>query len=112
VSGSFGSVQRTSRRNRSLKDEEEVLDTLEKAGIEPERVLSVDRDKVDDALEVTELSEQDVPINARMCGRQTLTKIVNKPDYRDSKTNLQPLTAKRPKNSAKRSRNSRGELRS
>jgi hypothetical protein len=60
VSGSFGSVQRTSRRNRSLKDEEEVLDTLEKAGIEPERVLSVDRNKVDDALEVTELSEQDV----------------------------------------------------
>lgn len=60
VSGPFGSVQRTSRRNRSLKDEEDVLDTLEEAGIEPERVTSVDRDKVDDALDVTELSERDV----------------------------------------------------
>ena len=60
VSGPFGSVQRTTRRNRSLKDEEDVLDTLEEAGIEPERVTSVDRDKVDDALDVTELSERDV----------------------------------------------------
>jgi hypothetical protein len=60
VSGPFGSVQRTSRRNRSLKDEDEVLETLEQAGIGRERVMSVDRDKVDDALEVTELSESDV----------------------------------------------------
>ncbi|WP_302079966.1 hypothetical protein [Salinibaculum rarum] len=60
VSGPFGSVQRTARRNRSLKDEEEVLETLEEAGIDRERVLGVDRDKVDDALEVTELSEDDV----------------------------------------------------
>lgn len=60
VSGPFGSVQRTARRNRSLKDDEEVLETLEDAGIERERVLGVDRDKVDDALEVTELSEDDV----------------------------------------------------
>lgn len=60
VSGPFGSVQRTTRRNRSLKDDEEVLETLEKAGINRERVLGVDRDKVDDALEVTELSEGDV----------------------------------------------------
>ncbi len=60
VSGPFGSVQRTTRRNRSLKDDEEVLDTLEGAGIDRERVLGVDRDKVDDALEVTELSERDV----------------------------------------------------
>ena len=60
VSGPFGSVQRTRRRNRSLKDDEEVLETLEEAGIDRERVLGVDRDKVDDALEVTELSERDV----------------------------------------------------
>ncbi|MFC6875263.1 hypothetical protein [Halobellus marinus] len=60
VSGPFGSVQRTARRNRSLKDEEEVLETLEDAGIDRERVLGVDRDKVDDALEVTELSADDV----------------------------------------------------
>jgi len=60
VSGPFGSVQRTTRRNRSLKDEDEVLATLEKAGIDRERVMGVDRDKVDDALDVTELSESDV----------------------------------------------------
>lgn len=60
VTGSFGSVQRTKRRNRSLKDEKKVLKKLEDAGINRERVLSVDRNKVDDALEVTELSEHDV----------------------------------------------------
>lgn len=60
VSGPFGSVQRTTRRNRSLKYEDEVLETLEQAGIDRERVMSVDRDKVDDALEVTELSDSDV----------------------------------------------------
>jgi len=60
VSGPFGSVQRTTRRNQSLKDENEVLTTLEDAGIVPERVMGLDRQKVDDALEVTELSESDV----------------------------------------------------
>ena len=60
VSGQYGSVQRTSRRNRSLKDDEEVLERLETAGIDRERVLSVDRSKVDEALEVTTLSESDV----------------------------------------------------
>jgi len=60
VSGPFGSVQRTTRRNRSLKDDDEVLETLESAGIDRDRVLGVDRDKVDDALDVTELSERDV----------------------------------------------------
>jgi hypothetical protein len=60
VSGQYGSVQRTTRRNRSLKDEEVVLDVLEDAGIDRERVTSVDASKVDDALEVTELSESDV----------------------------------------------------
>lgn len=60
VSGPFGSVQRTTRRNRSLKDEAEVLEKLEAAGIDRDRVLGVDREKVDDAIEVTELSESDV----------------------------------------------------
>ncbi len=60
VAGPFGAVQRTTRRNRSLKDDQEVLGTLEAAGIERDRVLSVDRSKVDDALEVTELNEADV----------------------------------------------------
>lgn len=60
VHGQYGSVQRTSRRNRSLRDEEEVLATLEAAGIDRERVMSVDSSKVAEALEVTELSESDV----------------------------------------------------
>ncbi len=60
VAGPFGSVQRTTRRNRSLKDEDEVLAKLEEAGLDPDRVMGIDRSKVDDALEVTELSESDV----------------------------------------------------
>ncbi|WIV65993.1 hypothetical protein [Natrialbaceae archaeon AArc-T1-2] len=60
VSGQYGSVQRTARRSRSLTDETEVLDTLEAAGIDRERVTSVDPDKVDEALEVVELAESDV----------------------------------------------------
>jgi hypothetical protein len=60
VSGQFGSVQRTSRRNRSLKDDEIVLNAFEAAGIERERLTTVDSTKVDDALDVTELSETDV----------------------------------------------------
>lgn len=60
VSGPFGSVQRTSRRNKSLKDDDLVLNAFESAGIERERLTTVDRSKVDDALDVTELSESDV----------------------------------------------------
>ncbi|SDD93017.1 hypothetical protein, partial [Natrinema hispanicum] len=57
VAGQYGSVQRTSRRNRSLKDDEKVLSMLEAEGIDRERVMSVDRQKVDEALEVTTLTE-------------------------------------------------------
>ncbi|KOX94869.1 hypothetical protein AMS69_03135 [Haloarcula rubripromontorii] len=60
VSGQFGSVQRTSRRNRSLKDDGVVLNAFEAAGIERERLTTVDSSKVDEALDVTELSETDV----------------------------------------------------
>ncbi|HET7323281.1 MAG TPA: hypothetical protein VFJ06_03000 [Halococcus sp.] len=60
VHGQYGSIQRTTRRNRSLKDDEEVLDTLESAGIAREQVVSVDREKVDEALDVVELSESAV----------------------------------------------------
>ena len=60
VAGQFGSVQRTRRRNRTLKDDEDVIATLEDAGIDRERLLSVDADKVDDALDVTDVSEEDV----------------------------------------------------
>jgi len=60
VSGAFGSVQRTTRRNRSLKDDEEILAILEDAGIQRQRVMGIDRSKLDDALAVTEVSETDV----------------------------------------------------
>jgi len=57
VSGAFGSVQRTTRRNRSLKDDDEILAILEDAGIQRQRVMGIDRSKLDDALAVTEVSE-------------------------------------------------------
>ena len=60
VTGQYGSVQRTSRRNRTLKDDDEVLEILEDAGIDRERVTSVDSSKVDEALEVIEVSESEV----------------------------------------------------
>ena len=60
VAGQYGSVQRTSRRNRTLKDEDQVLEVLEDAGIDRERVTSVDSSKVDEALEVIEVSESEV----------------------------------------------------
>lgn len=60
VSGQYGSVQRTSRRNRSLKNDEEVLATLEEAGIDRERVTAPDPEKVTEALEVTELATSEV----------------------------------------------------
>jgi hypothetical protein len=58
--GQYGSVQRTTRRQRSLKDDDEVLSALEDAGIDRERLLSVDRGKVDEALDVVSLPESAV----------------------------------------------------
>jgi hypothetical protein len=60
VHAQYGSIQRTSRRSKSLKDDEKVLAALEDAGVDRDRVLGVDPDKVDDALEVTDLHEKDV----------------------------------------------------
>jgi len=60
VSGQYGSVQRTVRQNRTLKDDETVRELLKAEGIDPERVMSVDTSKLDDALEVTSLAESDV----------------------------------------------------
>ena len=60
VAGQYGSVQRISRRNRTLKDEDEILEKLEAAGIDRERVTSVDSSKVDEALGVVEVAESEV----------------------------------------------------
>jgi len=60
VHGQYGSVQRTSRRNRTLKDDQTVIEQLEDQGIDRERVTTVDTSKVDEALEVTDLLESDL----------------------------------------------------
>jgi hypothetical protein len=58
--GQYGSVQRTTRRNRSLKDDEEVLDAFAETGIDREQLLGVDRSKVEEALNVVPVSESEV----------------------------------------------------
>ncbi|WP_049998809.1 hypothetical protein [Halococcus sediminicola] len=58
--GQYGSVQRTTRRNRSLKDDREVLEAFAKTGIGREQLLGVDRSKVEEALDVVPVSESDV----------------------------------------------------
>lgn len=60
VHSQYGSVQQTTRRNRQPKDNDEFLHMWADAGINRDRVVGFDRDKVDDALDVTELSEFDV----------------------------------------------------
>jgi len=60
VAGQYGSVQRTSRRNRTLKDDETVVEKMENAGIDRERITSVDNSKVDEALDVVEVAESEV----------------------------------------------------
>jgi hypothetical protein len=64
IHGQYGSVQRTTRRNRSLKDDEQVLETLEDAGIARKQVVSVDRNKVDEALDVVSLPESAVYVTS------------------------------------------------
>ena len=60
VHGQYGSVQQTSRRNQTVKDNKTVLKLLENKGINRERVTTVDASKVDEALEVFERSESDL----------------------------------------------------
>jgi hypothetical protein len=55
--GQYGSVQRTTRRNRSLKDDREVFDAFAETGIDREQLLGVDRSKVEEALDVVSVSE-------------------------------------------------------
>ncbi|ERG98628.1 MAG: hypothetical protein J07HQX50_02670 [Haloquadratum sp. J07HQX50] len=111
VSGPFGSVQRTIRRNRSLKDEDEVLAKLEDAGIDHERVTGIDRSKVDDALAVTDLSETDVyDIEESEYARPTSTRKSKRRVYRASRNSSRRPRVKRPRNYARRSRILRAEL--
>jgi hypothetical protein len=58
--GQYGSVQRTTRRQRSLKDDETVLEAFAETGIDREQVMGIDREKLDEALKVVPLSESAV----------------------------------------------------
>ncbi|EMA47742.1 hypothetical protein [Halococcus salifodinae] len=58
--GQYGSVQRTTRQNRSLKDDETVLEAFEDTGIDRDRLVGVDRGKVDEALDVVSVPESAV----------------------------------------------------
>jgi hypothetical protein len=60
VHGQYGSVQRTTRRRRELKDDEHVLDVLEENGVPSERVTGVVEDKVKDALDVVDVPDDHV----------------------------------------------------
>ncbi|MCU4798825.1 hypothetical protein OB920_00350 [Halobacteria archaeon HArc-gm2] len=58
--GQYGTVSRTRRERRTLKDEDAVLDALDDAGVPREWVLGVDEDKLDVVLATTEVAESDV----------------------------------------------------
>ena len=60
IHAQYGSVQRIESRRRKIGDEDEIKSKIKNQGIEPERVMGIERDKLDEALEVTELSEDDV----------------------------------------------------
>lgn len=58
--GRFGTVRRTTRERRSVRDEATVLDALDEHDIPREWVTGIDRDKLDVVLSVTDLDESDV----------------------------------------------------
>ncbi|WP_459192282.1 hypothetical protein [Halosimplex sp. J119] len=60
ISGQFGTVSRTHRKRRRLKDEEEIFDHLDEADVPREWVLGVDPDKLDVVVATTEIDEEDV----------------------------------------------------
>ncbi|MFB6140491.1 MAG: hypothetical protein ABEJ26_08665 [Halosimplex sp.] len=60
VSGRYGTVSRAHRRRRRLKDEDEVLDRLDEAGVPREWVLGIDSDKLDVVVATTDVAEDEV----------------------------------------------------
>jgi len=85
VHGQYGSIQRTNRRTHSLKDDDEILDVIEDADIPRERILAVDREKVDEALDVTGLFESAVyeSRRANTSAKPTSTRSARKRASRD-----------------------------
>ncbi|XGI83060.1 hypothetical protein ACEU6E_07190 [Halorutilales archaeon Cl-col2-1] len=60
VHGQFGSVSKTTRRVRDLRDEDEVAQVLEESGVPREKITGVVEDKVREALEVADIPEDEV----------------------------------------------------
>ncbi|SFR93606.1 hypothetical protein SAMN05216559_1332 [Halomicrobium zhouii] len=58
--GQYGTVSRTRRERRTLKDEDVVLEVLDEAGVPREWVLGVDEDKLDVVLATSEIGEAEV----------------------------------------------------
>jgi hypothetical protein len=58
--GRYGSVSRSRRERRALKDEAEVFARLDEAGIPREWVTGIDEDKLDLVVTTTEVEEGDV----------------------------------------------------
>ncbi|WP_225335009.1 hypothetical protein [Halomicrobium urmianum] len=58
--GTYGTVARARREYRQLRDEDEVLDALDDAGVPREWVLGVDEEKLDVVIATTDLEEDDV----------------------------------------------------
>jgi len=58
--GTYGTVRRTTRERRLLKDDETVLAALDDADVPREWVLGVDREKLDVVLAATDLEASDV----------------------------------------------------
>lgn len=60
LSAEFGTVSRSTRTGRSLRDPETVAERLERAGVDPETARAFDDDLVAEAVEETDLEETDV----------------------------------------------------
>ena len=58
--GRFGTVSRVERTRRHLRDETTILHHLDELGIPRDWILSVDRQKLDVVVAVTDLDETDV----------------------------------------------------
>ncbi|WP_123533706.1 hypothetical protein [Halosimplex salinum] len=58
--GQYGSVTRTGRERRQLKDEDEILNRLDEEGVPHEWVLGVDEEKLDVVVATTNVDERDV----------------------------------------------------
>lgn len=60
IESDVGAVRRYTGERTSLRDEETVVSALERAGVDPAQVMAPERSRVEDALEVTDLSRDDV----------------------------------------------------